>query len=166
MRAELSETPWRYTTMYESPVTLTYFELDRRDAALWPGGGRVDVDALLDAATRRWAALPPPPPADPAARARVEELCDTALRRLEAGAPAEAKEMLAAAVEQNAKVHSPLVYQYVANVAVLGGDLLVAVGAQKEALRLAPDNDLYRRNLRHLLVVPYKEGTAARDGEH
>jgi hypothetical protein len=162
MRAVLSAAPLRYTTIFDSPVTLTYFELDRRDEALWPGGGRVDVDALLEAATKRWSAQPPPPPADPDARARVEELCDRALRRLESGERAEAKELLAAAVEQNAKVHSPLVYQYVANVAVLSGELLVAVGAQKEALRLAPENDLYRRNLRHLLVVPYKDVTMAR----
>jgi hypothetical protein len=161
MRAVLEGSMPRFTALHDWPVTMTYFELDRRDAELWPAGGRVDVDALLDAATRRWAAQPSPPPPDPVAKARIDELCEKALRRLEAGDRAAAKELLAAAVEQNGAVRSPLVYQYVANVAVLGGDLLIAVGAQKEALRLAPDSELYRRNLRHLLVVPYKEGTVA-----
>jgi hypothetical protein len=165
MRAVLADAPLRrFTTLYDWPVTMTYFELDRRDEELWPGGGRAEVDALLDAATRRWAALPPPPAADSAARAQVDDLCERALRRIEAGDHAQAKEILAQAVERNGKVHSPLVFQYVANLAVLTGDLLVAVGAQKEALRLAPKNDLYRRNLRHLLVVPYKEATKATDG--
>jgi hypothetical protein len=161
MRAVLTDRPMRSTTLYDWPVTMTYFELDRRDAALWPAGGGADVDALLDAATARWSALPPPPPADPAARARVEALCERALGRIQAGDHAQAKEILAAAVGENERVRSPLVYQYVANLAVLTGDLLTAAGAQKEALRLAPANPLYRRNLRHLLVVPFKDATEA-----
>lgn len=159
MRAVLADPPLRYTTLYDWPVTMSYFEVDGRDEALWPTAVPVDVDRLLDAATQRWSALPQRPQPDPARSARVDDLCDRALRSIEAGDPAGAKEILSQAVKENEGVRSPIVYQYVANVAVMTGDLLVAIGAQKEALRLAPGNELYRRNLRHLLVVPYEEAT-------
>jgi hypothetical protein len=48
-------------------------------------------------------------------------------------------------------------YQYVANLAVITGRLFAALDAQKEALRLAPENALYRANLRNLLTIPYEE---------
>jgi len=51
---------------------------------------------------------------------------------------------------------SPLVYQYVANLAALERQLFLAVHAQQEALRLEPDNALYLANLRRLLEVPFK----------
>jgi hypothetical protein len=160
MRAVRTGTRFVYTTLHDWPVTMTYFERDGRDEDLWPSGGRADLDRLLDEAAEKWSALPAPPAADPGARAQVDELCRRALRHIESGNHSAAKEILTRAVEWNREVRSPLVYQYVANLAVLGGDVFVAVGAQKEALRLAPGNDLYRRNLRHLLEVPYEEASA------
>jgi hypothetical protein len=44
---------------------------------------------------------------------------------------------------------------------VITGDLFTAVGAQREALRLAPDNALHMSNLKNLLRVPFKEAQKA-----
>lgn len=49
---------------------------------------------------------------------------------------------------------SPTVGHYLANLAVAENNLFLAVQAQLEGL--APDNELFRRNLRQLLTVPYE----------
>ena len=85
----------------------------------------------------------------------VESLCAEALRAIEAGDRTRAREILEDATRRNADARSPLVPHYVANLAVLSGDLFTAVSAQKEALRLDPGNRLYRDNFLRLLTVPY-----------
>ena len=157
LEAELHDGALQYTVLRDSPVTLTYFEVDQRDATLWDVHG--NVDALLDAAVERWRQAEPRPIADRERQTQIESLCEDARQKVEEGDYAKARRLLSVAARQNAEIHSPLVYQYIANLAVMTGDLLVAVGAEKEALRLAPGNDLYRRNLRSLLTVPFKEGS-------
>jgi hypothetical protein len=93
------------------------------------------------------------------AQAYVERLCERAYAAIRAGELRRAKVLLAAAARRNGAARSPLVYQYVANVAVLTGDLTVAIGAQKEALRLAPANERHRQNLLALLTVPWEQGS-------
>jgi hypothetical protein len=159
LEAELHDAPMRYTVLRDSPVTMTYFELDERDRALWPLAEHGNVDALLGAAVERWRSADPRPVADRDRQVQVESLCEQARQSVETGDYGKARRLLSVAARQNAEVHSPLVYQYIANLAVMTGDLLVAVGAEKEALRLAPENELYRRNLRSLLTVPFKEGS-------
>ena len=46
------------------------------------------------------------------------------------------------AARRNQAARSPMVYHYITNLAVISGHLLTAVNAQKEALRLAPENSL------------------------
>jgi hypothetical protein len=98
----------------------------------------------------------------------VAALCAEAERAIRDGRYDEARAVLAAATRRNEHVGSPLVHQYTANLAVITGQLHPALAAQKEALRLAPENALYRENLRHLLTVPYDElmaRTPPRPGE-
>lgn len=148
------------TTFREGPVVMNYFELNDRDAHLWAEAARWagNVDRLLDTAAARWSKQAAQQPVgDPAARARIEALCEEARRKVERGDIAAAKQLLARAAAQNEQARSPIVYQYIANVAVLAGEPFIAIPAQKEALRLAPDSALYRANLRNLLMAPYKE---------
>ncbi|MCP3999249.1 MAG: hypothetical protein GY722_29915 [bacterium] len=90
-------------------------------------------------------------------RRRVEELCRQAAERVQAGRRDEAKALLSRAAALNGAARSPLVGHYAANLAVAEKNLFLAVQAQLEALRLEPDTELYRHNLRRLLTVPYKE---------
>lgn len=110
---------------------------------------------FLDAATACWRRLERP--FDAAARRAVESLCAQAADLVRAGETEAARRLLSRAAEMNGAARSPLVGQYVANLAVVKKNLFLAVQAQIEALRLAPENALYRRNLRILLTVPYKE---------
>jgi hypothetical protein len=162
LEAELHDFALPYTVLRDAPVTVTYFELDERDTELWrPPQGR-ELDPLLAAAVDVWRAAPPLPEPDRARTAEVEALCEQARREVQEGDYAGARKTLTAAARLNAAVRSPLVYQYIANVAVMTGDLLVAVGAQKEALRLAPENELYRTNLKSLLTMPFDKGHKSR----
>ncbi|HZE89558.1 MAG TPA: hypothetical protein VE404_08425, partial [Verrucomicrobiae bacterium] len=145
------------TTFFEGPARLEYFELDARLDGLWPDRdlARGDFGTFLGRAADLWereaAELPPP---DAAAREEVDRLCDAARRAVEARNVAEARDLLEKAEGVNAAARSPLVYQYLANLAVLSGDRLAALTAQKEAMRLAPRNPLYRSNLERLFRVP------------
>jgi hypothetical protein len=160
LQGEFHKSILPYTVFYEGPTVANYFEFDRRDTELWSTrGAREDIDRFLSVVTQQWHEVTPAADADPTERYRVEGLCTEAHAKLEAGDQSAAKALLSEAARLNGRVHSPLVYQYVANVAVLDGDLFTAVGAQKEALRLAPGNALYRQNLRSLLTIPYREAT-------
>jgi hypothetical protein len=156
--------PLPYTALAEGPTTVTYFERDERDAALWPLAQTHagDAAAFVDAVAGEWALTAQPPPVPGPELVAVQAACEDARRAVDAGRYAEARDILADAARRNAAVHSPLVYQYIANLAVLTGDLFTAVAAQKEALRLVPDSALYRRNLVSLLTVPYREGSRPR----
>lgn len=147
--------PLAHTVLYDGATVAHYFELDSRDATLWTARQAGNVDGFLGTVAQAWARIAPPP-SDPSARAPVEALCAAAYEKIQAGDVAAAKTILTTAARQNGSARSPLVYQYIANVAVLDGDLFTAVAAQKEALRIAPDNDLYRRNLLNLLQKPYE----------
>jgi hypothetical protein len=155
-----------YTTLHEAPALLTYFERDERVDALWDTAWRRrrDLRGFIDDAASHWAAARPATGADPAASAAVAGLCAEALQAIRDGEYERARRVLDQAAVQNRTVHSPLVYQYVANLAVITGHLLTAVDAQKEALRLAPENPRYRDNLLHLLTVPYAEFQRAPSG--
>ena len=83
-------------------------------------------------------------------------------REVRAGDYDTAKSILTDAAHANGAARSPLVYQYIANVAAITGDLFVAVAAQKEALRLAPDLPLYRANLKRILTLPYEKAVEVR----
>ncbi len=157
LRLELREGLVDWTTFYEGPIRLTYFEFDARDAELWSEGMglRGNIAAFVEGVARRWSARDPLA-SDSVARAEVEELCAHARRAIEVGDRARARGILDEAVRRNGAARSPLVPQYVANLAVLTGELFTAVGAQKEALRLDPRNVLYRENLLRLLAVPYE----------
>ncbi len=52
-------------------------------------------------------------------------------RLIEASDYRGAKQILAAAAQDNATAQSPLVYQYTANLAVMTGELFMAIGAQE-----------------------------------
>jgi tetratricopeptide (TPR) repeat protein len=165
VRAELTGGLLPMTRFREAPITVHWFEPDPRDAGLWDlrrrFGDRIGpfVDAvaaaLQEAGTGRR-------PFDSDARARVEALCEQAREAVEAGRVREAREILSRAAALNGSARSPLVYQYMANLAVMTGDLLAALPAQKEALRLAPGNRLHAENLKRLLKQPWTEATAAR----
>ena len=159
------ETPVALTTFSEAPITVNYFEREASDDALWPLKDQFapDVRGFLDAVGSRWQA-DDRVAEDSEARVEVERMCAEARRLIEAGDYAQDGELLNRAVQRNAVARSPLVFQYIANLGVLAGDLFTAVAAQKEALRLAPDNQLYRSNLRSLLTVSHKEGTKPRTG--
>ena len=164
LRMEFSRTPLPSTALFEAPLVLNYFEQDRRDVELWDrwadSGG--DIRTFLDGVVARWTALRSQDESfDPDARARVEALSAQAEQRLREGHPIEAAQLLSAAEPLGARAKSPVVYQYLANVAVLAGDLFMAVRAQKEALRLNPTEPLYRRNLAALLVMPYEQARAS-----
>jgi hypothetical protein len=156
LRLRFHESPIDLTVLEEGALQLVYFELDGRDDDLWQDALRLrrDLRAFVGEAARRWAAQGSPP-ADPGSRAEVEALCAQALDAIEAGDREESKRLLAGAARLNGRARSPLVPQYVANLAVMSGELFTAVAAQKEALRLAPENSLYRENLLRLLTLPY-----------
>jgi hypothetical protein len=161
--------PLGWTTFSEGPIRLIWFELDGRDVELWEEGLRHERDALAlaELAAVHWAwerAGDERAAADPAARAEVAALCEHARLAVERGDLARARSLLGEAARRNGAVRSPLVPHYVANVAVLTGELFTAVDAAKEALRLEPADPLYRSNLARLLAVPYRafEGKAKR----
>ena len=156
LRLRFRESPLEMTIFQEGPLRLVFFELDARDTELWQEGLRLraDLRAFVEAAAERWAAQDAPA-GDPAARSEVEALCAQALRAIEAGDRAGAKRILAQAAERNVRARSPLVPQYIANLAVMSGETFTAVSAQKEALRLDPRSRLYREYLLRLLTLPY-----------
>ena len=161
LRLHFHDSPFEMTRFEEGPLRLVYFELDARDSDLWQEGLRLrgDVHAFVEAVADRWAAQAAPV-GDPAARAEVEALCAQAHGMIEAGRPEAAKRVLAHAAGLNTRARSPLVPQYVANLAVMSGDLFTALAAQKEALRLDPGSRLYRENLIRLLTLPYAQATS------
>jgi hypothetical protein len=160
LASHFTEPPVARTTLYEGTTIAHYFAFDARDADLWSAREPGNVDAFLARALATWSTSARPP-TEPAARARVETLCAAAYEKIQHGDTAAAKTLLTSAAQQNDRARSPLVYQYIANVAVLDGDLFTAVSAQKEALRLAPTNELYQRNLLSLLRKPYEPPAAA-----
>jgi hypothetical protein len=154
--------PLPLTTVYEAPVGLNYFEFAGRYQTLWllrdtfkgrPG-------EFVDEVARRWGSEAPSD-FDPEARRAVEAMCEEALGKIQGGDHAAARRILTAAAARNSEARSAVVYQYIANLAVITGDLFTAVGAQREALRLAPDNALHMSNLKNLLRVPFKEAQKA-----
>ncbi len=161
LRLQFHDPPFAMTRFQEGPLRLVYFELDARDSDLWQEGLRLrgDVRAFVEEVADRWAKQGAPA-GDPAARADAEALCAQAHGAIEAGDRDSAKRLLAQAAELNTRGRSPVVPQYVANLAVMSGELFTAVGAQKEALRLAPDSRLYRENLLRLLTLPYARATS------
>jgi len=143
------------TLVTEGDLAVCTFERDDRDAALFePARDPAGPGPLLSRAVAAWTRdLYARPPVDPNARAEGEALCEDAPRRIQAGDVGGAKELLTSAASANAS--TPRVFQYLANVAVLEGDLFAAAAAEKEALRLEPGNAVFRSNLEHLLTVPY-----------
>jgi tetratricopeptide (TPR) repeat protein len=124
------------------------------DDALWSLHS-LALGPFLDATIQAWLAAEPLP-FDPAARARAERRCQEALLLIQRGETAEARRILERAEALNPQARSPLVHQYLANLAILANDLYTAVHAQKEALRLEPGNRLYRDNLQALLLRPLR----------
>lgn len=155
LRLEVRRRPFIHTLARGAPILFHYFERRRDLEPLWPAYQQAagDLDRFLDAAVREWRAETRD--GDPAARQEVEQLCAEALELLRAGRTDHAKELLSHAAERNGAARSPLVGQYIANLAFDEGDLLLATQAQLEALRLEPDNHLYRSNLRFLLSAPW-----------
>lgn len=163
LELELVNGPVPYTVVRSAPVTLHYFEYrSDRDvfwerAALRPES-RAELSTFLDNVTKTWQQeAAQRGPGDPAARQAVEALCQQAADLVQRGKVEAAKALLSRAVAQNGAARSPLVFQYITNVAVLERSLFLAIHAQQEALRLAPDNPLYRRNLENLLRTPFKD---------
>ena len=161
---EVRERPFQHTLARDATIGLVYFRLRDDAERLWPllpeladPHAPVDIDRLLATVRARWRAELEP--GDAQARLQVEALCEQARRAVAGGDVETAKRLLSQAAARNAAARSPLVYQYVANVATLERDLFLAVQAQREALRLDPDNELYVRNLRSLLSVPYDSFT-------
>jgi len=148
-----------WTTFFEGPLHVVYFELDARDTDLWEDGLRLhrDVPGFVEKVVARDRERRAQTPAgDPAEVAAVATLCDEALRAIEGHDLERARALLSEASSRNRSAQSPLAPQYVANLAVQTGELFTAVGAEKEALRLDPENPLYRENLARLLSVPYE----------
>ncbi len=154
---EIRRRPWLHTVVHEAPVELNYFALRGDTDALWP---MVDEDAeqplrgFLGRVVEFWHRRAQP--GEPAARFQVEAICEQARRKHAQGDVDGAKELLSRAAPLNGTARSPLLPHYVANIAVAEKDLFLAVHAQREALRLQPENPLYLRNLIHLLTVGYE----------
>jgi hypothetical protein len=165
LRLAFREGPLGWTTFFEGPLRIVYFELDPRDAGLWGEAWRRkgDPEGLAALAARRWAEGPREP-GDEAARAAVAALCEEARLAIERGEIERARGLLAEAAARNRAARSPLVPHYVANLAVLGGELFPALDAQKEALRLDPASPLYRENLARLLAAPWSSFREGRGG--
>ncbi len=163
LRFESRPPPLARTVVYGAPIVFHYFALRRVHLPLWTlrEAAGADLDRFLTAATGHWRSETLNP-VDQIARREVEGMCEQALAEVRAGRAATAKEILSRAATRNDAARSPIVGQYVANLAVAEKNLFLAVQAQLEALRLAPDNALYRSNLKRLLTVPYKEFTAGR----
>ncbi|HEX2464064.1 MAG TPA: hypothetical protein VHR17_05505, partial [Thermoanaerobaculia bacterium] len=160
LEARFSTEPIGFTTFADGPITVTWFERDRRDDALWNDLGppaRDRVAAFVDEVAARWRAAPPPGAPDLEARAKVEALCDLALQAIDRGDRDRARSLLSDAAALNGDARSPRVFLYIANLAALTGDLHAALAAQKELLRFTPDDALARRNLAVLLTVPAAE---------
>ena len=154
LTATFAESVISWTEFHEGPITVNWFEPDPRDTGLWPMRQRFagDVDGFVDAVAALWRRQGTGDrPFDPELRARVEAMCDEAAARVEAGDLDGARRILLEAMHPNERGRSPRLFQYMANVAVMTGDLLVAFPSQKEALRLAPGNRLYTENLKRLL---------------
>jgi hypothetical protein len=156
LRLAFRDGPLGWTTFFEGPLRIVHFELDPRDAGLWEAGWllRGDPSGLVELAARQWSQRPPEP-GDAAARSLVAALCEQARAAIERGELEPARALLAEATERNRAARSPLVPHYVANLAVLTGELFTALDAQKQALRLDPGNPLYSENLERLLAAPY-----------
>ena len=157
VRFEARDHPFPWTAVYGHPIRLVYFEFRRDREEFWPlmeSSGK-DVDVLLNSVVRRWRQEKRTRQVDPEASRRAEALCDRALERIQAGDRAAARRLLgeAAAIPEAGVAR---VYQYVANLAILEGQVFLAIRAQQEALRLEPENELHRRNLRALLTQPYE----------
>jgi hypothetical protein len=157
LRVSFHERPFDWTGFSEGPLRVVYFERDARDGELFEAGLRLrgNPRAVVELAAARWVAEAPRE-GDPAAQAEVEALCADALRAIEAGDRERAKAILEHASRRNVAARSPRVPQYVANLAVLTGELFLAVSAQKEALRLDPSSALYSENLIGLLSEPWE----------
>ncbi|HXI02561.1 MAG TPA: hypothetical protein VNI57_05235, partial [Candidatus Saccharimonadales bacterium] len=167
VRARYHHRPLPWTSFEEAPIEIHWFERDPRDDDLWPLREKhaEDVAGFVRDVAARWASeRPQEEPYDASARADVERLCKSALESVKAGRMRLAKEILSRAAALDDAARSPLVYQYMANVAVMTGDILAAVPAQKEALRLDPGNRLYAANLVRLLTTPWEEATKPRPG--
>jgi tetratricopeptide (TPR) repeat protein len=80
---------------------------------------------------------------------QAAELCQRASQAARRGAYAEAMKLLAEA--ERIAPEYVLVYQYQANVAYLMADYQQAEQALRKALKLEPDNTLFRRNLENIL---------------
>ncbi len=147
------------SAIYETPLTVHMFDRDERLAGLWTEAiaGEADATGLVDAATRLWRDQRSPPSVDPSRQQEIEAIAEQARLAVQRRDIATAKQLLSTAATDNQQVRSPIVYQYIANVAVMAGDPFIAIAAQKEALRLRPENQLYRRNLIALLTKPYKD---------
>jgi hypothetical protein len=160
IRIEVHDRPVRYTVVRPSPVEINYFE--RRDVPsneLWGVADACsgDTECFVNAVADLWKrAGAPPVSRDPDAALEVDRLCRESVYRLGAGDREGAKRLLSEAQALNASVGSPLVNQYIANLAVEDKNLFLAVQAQREALRLKPDDPIYRRNLKALLTTPYR----------
>jgi hypothetical protein len=162
VRLRFRDGPLGWTTFSEGPLRIVYFEFDVRDVGLWQEGlrRRGDVGGFVDEVVRRWRSEPRPEQVDAAARLAVETLCTEARGAIERGDLSRARVLLGEAASRNREARSPLVPQYVANLAFQTGELWTAIAAQKEALRLDPGNPLYRDNLVHLLRRGRSTGTS------
>lgn len=161
---------WTWTRARPAPIDLHYFQLRQDLERFWSVAAEGDLDLFLDRVTSHWRQHPRAfvDGGGESAR-RVQVLCQQALAALKRGDRGQAKTLLSRAVEANGSVGSPLPYQYVTNLAYLEGNLFLAVQAQIEALRLEPQNMLYRNNLKSLLSKPYSDyraevGAATSDG--
>lgn len=152
------------TVAHEADIDVVFFRLRDDAEDLWhlidEGGSDrgAEVRDFVARVAQVWSAAPAPA-IDPQAAAEVRALCEAVRQAMGRGDVEYAKEMLSRASRLNGKARNPLVFQYVANVAVGEKDLFLAVQAQREALRLDPGSDLYRSNLVALLNTSYEDFT-------
>ena len=153
---EVLARPVLHTKASSSRIGLHYFErrLDRNEMWEFREATGADLEAFLAAVVRVWSVEALPPNLE--ARRLVERLGERALRHIEADEIDAAKRLLTEATRLNETARSPIVYRYLANLAVLEKQLFLAVHAQQEALRLDPSNQFLLDNLRVLLTTPWK----------
>lgn len=146
-----------YTVGKATDVRVVWFERRADPDDLWQLYEASDraVDRFLDLVVDRWSRRGDLP-FGPQARARAESLAQQAAQAAQSGDVPRAQSLLADASRVEG-ANSALVYQYVANLAVMDDDVFLAVQAQREALRLDPGNGLYRQNLAALLRRPFEE---------
>lgn len=139
-----------------SPGWIHYFELATRDLSLWPGAWQVQEDrvtALVAAASQLWTEQAKPGETDSQTVAELQQEIELAGEAVQAQDLERAARLVAGMQARNDVARLPAVASLQGYVAALQGDLPGAIVGFKEQLRLKPENDVQRGQLRMMLRI-------------